>query len=103
MNKESHVTRQFFATLALSTVTACAPGRCWAADGASLPWDYTLNFLQHLVAGPIAHSVIVLSIIAALLAFALAGDSELARRLAKTAFGTALALIVVELLNYLVP
>jgi len=103
MNKTSHVTQQFFATLMLLTVTSCAPGLCWADDGASLPWDYPLDFLQHFVVGPFAHSLIALSIIAAMLAFAMAGDSELARRLAKMAIGTSLSLIVVELLNYLVP
>jgi type IV secretory pathway VirB2 component (pilin) len=86
-----------------STATACVLGRCWAADGAILPWDYPLDFLRHLVTGPLAHSVISLSTIAAMLVFALAGDCGLARRFAKAAVGTGLALIVVRLLDYLAP
>lgn len=41
--------------------------------------------------------MIIVCTILAVLAFALDGDCEAARRLSKTAFGTALALIAVEL------
>jgi len=41
--------------------------------------------------------------IVAMLAFALAGDSELVRRFAKAAIGTGIALVAVQFLNYLAP
>ena len=40
---------------------------------------------------------------AAILLSALAGDSELARRFAKAVVGTGVALVAVQLLNYLAP
>jgi len=56
------------------------PSHCWAAGEAVLPSDYTLDVIQNFLTGPLAHFVIVTSSIVALLAFALAGDTELARR-----------------------
>ncbi len=76
---------------------------CWATDQPALPWDYTLDVMQNYIAGPLAQAVIVVSSIVAMLAFTLAGDSELARRFVKTVFGTGVALVAVQLLNYLVP
>lgn len=64
---------------------------------------HTLDVMQTLIAGPFAQSVIVISGIAVLLTFALAGDSELARRFTKAVIGTGVALIAVQLLNYLAP
>ncbi len=79
------------------------PHPCWATDQPALPWDYTLDVMQNYIAGPLAQAVIVVSSIVAMLAFTLAGDSELARRFVKTVFGTGVALVAVQLLNYLVP
>jgi type IV secretory pathway VirB2 component (pilin) len=91
----------FAPALCGAAATVCAPSHCWAAGQAILPWDYSLEVTQNFVAGSLAHSVIVISGIVATLAFALAGDSELARRLVKTVIGTGVALLAVQLLNYL--
>jgi type IV secretory pathway VirB2 component (pilin) len=85
------------------SATLFLPSWSWADGRAALPWDQTLTIMQNFVAGPLAQSVLVISAVVAMLAFALAGDSGLARRFAKTAIGTGAALIAVELLNYLVP
>lgn len=103
MNQASLATRHFLAAIGVAATTLFAPWRCWAAEQPDLPWDNTLNVMQNFVAGPVAQSVIVLSSIAAVLTFALAGDNELVRRIAKTVIGTGVALIVVQLLNYLAP
>lgn len=79
------------------------PSWSWADSQAALPWDQTLTTIRNFVAGSLAHSVLVISAVAAMLAFALAGNNELARRFAKTVIGTAAAVIAVQLLNYLVP
>jgi type IV secretory pathway VirB2 component (pilin) len=103
MNQPSHATRPFLAAIGGAAVTVFTPSHCWAGGNAVLPWDYTLDAMQNFIAGPFAQSVIVLSSIAAALTFALAGDNELVRRMAKAVIGTGVALIVVQLLNYLAP
>jgi type IV secretory pathway VirB2 component (pilin) len=85
------------------TATLFTPIRSWAESQAALPWDQTLTVIQNFVAGPLAGSVLAISAAVAMLTFALAGDSEFARRFAKTVIGTGAALIAVQLLNYLVP
>lgn len=103
MNQPSHATRPFLAAIGVAAAILFAPWSCWATDQPVLPWDNTLNVIQNFIAGPFAQSVIVLSSIAGVLTFALAGDNELVRRLAKAVIGTGVALIVVQLLNYLAP
>jgi type IV secretory pathway VirB2 component (pilin) len=103
MNQPPYTTRHFLTAIAGAAVTLFTPSHCWAAGQPVLPWDYTLDVMQNFVAGPFAQSVIVLSGIAAVLTFALAGDNELVRRLAKAVIGTGVALIAVRLLNYLAP
>ena len=103
MNQASHACRPFLAAIFSATATLFTPSHCWASGEAVLPWDYTLDVLQNFVAGPLAHFVVVSSSIVTLLAFALAGDSELARRFAKALIGTGVAVIVVRLLSYLAP
>lgn len=103
MNQASHATLPFLASIGGAAVTLFTSSHCWAGRNAVLPWDYTLDVTQNFIAGPFAQSVIVLSSIAAVLTFALAGDNELARRLAKAVIGTGVALIVVQLLDYLAP
>jgi type IV secretory pathway VirB2 component (pilin) len=103
MNQASGATRHFLAAIGTAAATLFAPSRCWGADQPVLPWDYTLDVIQNFVAGPLAHFVIAISSIVALLAFALAGDNEVVRRLAKAAIGTGVALVAVQLLNYLAP
>jgi len=103
MTQASNKSKRFLAALCSAAATLFAPSHCWAADQANLPWDYTLDVIQNFVAGPLAHSVIIISGIVAMLAFALAGDSELVRRFAKAAIGTGIALVAVQLLNYLAP
>ena len=103
MNQASHVTRPLLAAIGTAAATLFTPRHCWAACEPVLPWDYTLDVMQNFIAGPFAQSVIVISGIAAVLAFALAGDNELVRRLAKAVIGTAVALIAVQMLNFLAP
>ncbi len=102
MNQALHWTRHLVPA-ASAAVTLCNPSHCWAADPAVLPWDYTLDIMQNFVAGPLAHFVIVIAAICAVLGFALAGDNELVRRFAKAVIGTGAALLAVWLLNYLAP
>jgi type IV secretory pathway VirB2 component (pilin) len=85
------------------SATLFLPSWSWADSQAALPWDQTLTTIQNFVAGPLAHSVLGISAVAGMLAFALADDCELARRFAKTAIGTGAAVIAVQFLNYLVP
>jgi type IV secretory pathway VirB2 component (pilin) len=103
VNQASHTSPPFLSAIGSTAATLFTPGHCWAAGEAILPWDYTLDVIQNFVAGPLAHFVIVTSIIVALLAFGLGGDTELARRFAKAVIGTGLALLAVQLLNYLAP
>jgi type IV secretory pathway VirB2 component (pilin) len=103
MNQASHTSRPFLAAIFSAAATLFTPSHCWAAGEAILPWDYTLDVIHNFVAGPLAHFVVVTSTIIALLVFALAGDTELARRFAKTVVGTGLALLAVQLLNFLAP
>ncbi len=103
MNQASHATQPFLAAICSAAATLFTPSHCWAAGPVNLPWDYALEVIQSFVAGPLAHSVIVISSIVAMLAFALAGDNELVRRFAKAVIGTGVALIAVQLLNYLAP
>lgn len=100
MSLASHWTRYFVAGAAVALFN---PSHCWAADSTVLPWDYTLNAIQNFVAGPLAHFVIVIAAICAMLGFALAGDSELVRRCARAVIGVGAALLAVQLLNYLAP
>lgn len=102
MNQESHRTR-YLLPAASAAATVFNPSHGWAADAAVLPWDYTLNAIQNFVAGPLAHLVIAVAAICAVLGFALGGDSELMRRFAKAVIGTGIALLAVWLLNYLAP
>jgi type IV secretory pathway VirB2 component (pilin) len=103
MSQASRSPRYFRAAAGGVAAIFFTPCHCWAADQAVLPWDYTLTVMQNFVAGPLAQSVIAISAIAAVLGFALAGDSEVTRRFAKAAIGTGIALIAVQLLNYLAP
>jgi type IV secretory pathway VirB2 component (pilin) len=103
MKQTSHMTQPFLAAIGRAAATLLTPCRCWAAGGPVLPWDYTLDVVQNFIAGPFAQFVIFILGIAAVFTFALAGDNELVRRLAKAVIGTGVALIVVQLLNYLAP
>ncbi len=103
MNPVSHSARYVLAGAASAIVIVFNPNHCWAAVGPALPWDYTLNVIQNFVVGPLAQFVVCVSTICAVLGFALAGDSELVRRFAKALIGTGVALLAVQLLNYLAP
>lgn len=103
MNRASVWPKYCLICLSGVSATLFSPSLSWADSQAVLPWDQTLTIMQNFVAGPLAQSVLVISSVVAMLAFALAGDSELARRFAKMVIGTGTALIAVQLLNYLVP
>jgi type IV secretory pathway VirB2 component (pilin) len=103
MKQASNKCQPFFQTLCGVVATVFAPSHCWAAGQAILPWDYSLDAMQNVITGPLAHSVILISGIAAMFAFALAADNKLARRFAKTVVGTSIALLAVQLLKYLAP
>ncbi len=103
MNQASRATAHFLSIVVTAATTLAAPSHFVAANQPALPWDYTLNVIQNVVVGPLAMFIIVISGIAAVLGFALDGDNELVRRLAKAVIGTGVALIAVQLLNYLAP
>jgi type IV secretory pathway VirB2 component (pilin) len=103
MNRALTCTKNILTGAIGVTATLFTPSHCWAGGNAVLPWDYTLTAIQDFVADPFAASVLLISAVVAILAFALAGDSELGRRFAKTVVGTSVALIAVQLLNYFVP
>jgi type IV secretory pathway VirB2 component (pilin) len=88
------------ATIALALLF---PRDCLAASHATLPWDYTLEVMQNFVCGTLADFVLIMSALFAALVFILAGDGAVARRFAKMVVGTAVALLAVQLLNYLAP
>lgn len=79
------------------------PASSWGATAAELPWDQPLKALQAALIGPVAHSLIAMSFIGAVFAYAIAGDSEIARRLAKAGLGVSVGLVLLRLMNYLVP
>ena len=101
MSQASIQTRNLLAALIAAVLSVSRPSVGHAATQATLPWDETLDIVQNFLIGPVAHSVIAISVIAASLAYAVAGDSKLARHLAKAAVGSAVALVAVELMNYL--
>jgi type IV secretory pathway VirB2 component (pilin) len=75
----------------------------WATPGAAFPWDAPLEALQQTLVGPVAHSLIAMSFIGAIFAYAIAGDSQVARRLARAGLGVSVALSVLGLMNYFLP
>jgi type IV secretory pathway VirB2 component (pilin) len=89
------------------TATAAAlalwPAPSWARTDSGLPWDEPLGALQQALIGPVAHSLIGMSFIGAIFAYAIAGDSDIARRLAKAGLGVSVALVLLQLMNYLLP
>jgi type IV secretory pathway VirB2 component (pilin) len=103
MNRASIWPKYCLICLSGVSATLFLPIWSWADSQAVLPWDQTLTIMQNFIAGSLAQSVLVISAVGAMLAFALAGDSELARRFAKTAIGTGAAVIAVWFLNYLLP
>ncbi len=103
MNRASIWSKYSFIGVIGVTATLFTRSRSWADSQAVLPWDQTLTVMQDFLVSQLAHSLLMTSAVAAMLAFTLAGDSELARRFAKTVLGTGLALVAVRLLNYLVP
>ncbi len=79
------------------------PASFLASTGAGFPWDAPLQALQEALIGPVAHSLIAMSVIGTVFVYAIGGDSEIARRLAKAGIGVGVALGVLRLMNYLLP
>jgi len=103
MKRASKRIHRFLATAVAVTTAALQPASSWATPGAAFPWDAPLEALQQTLVGPVAHSLIAMSFIGAIFAYAIAGDSEIARRFAKAGLGVSVALGVLRLMNYLVP
>ena len=103
MKMASAQIKRFLIVATAAAAVALQPASSWAATAAELPWDQPLVALQAALIGPVAHSLIAMSFIGAVFAYAIAGDSEIARRLAKAGLGVSVALGVLRLMKYLVP
>ena len=87
MNQASHATRPFLTAIGGFAAILLTPAHSWATDQPALRCGYTLDYAEfHRRAA--RTFVIVTSSTVAMLAFALAGDSELVRRLAKVCLAT---------------
>jgi type IV secretory pathway VirB2 component (pilin) len=95
--------KRFLIVAMAAAAVALQPASSWAATATELPWDQPLEALQEALIGPVAHSLIAMSFIGAVFAYAIAGDSEIARRLAKAGLGVSVGLVLPRLMNYLVP
>ncbi len=94
---------RFVVAAATAAAVVLQPASSWAATAAELPWDQPLDTLQQTLVGPVAHALITMSFIGAVFVYAVAGDSDITRRFARTALGVSVALGVLRLMNYLVP
>jgi type IV secretory pathway VirB2 component (pilin) len=103
MQRASKRIHSFLVAAPAATAAALWPASSWATTGAGFPWDQPLEAVQQTLVGPVAHSFIVMSLIGAVFAYAIAGDSDIARRLAKAAVGVSIALGVLRLMNYVLP
>jgi type IV secretory pathway VirB2 component (pilin) len=93
------------ATFAATALSLLVPAAACAGSPpiGTLPWDQPFNTVAALLTGPIAHTFIAFALTAALLMYGIQGNCELARRLFKAGFATAVAVESVKLLNYLLP
>jgi type IV secretory pathway VirB2 component (pilin) len=103
MQRASKRIHSFLVATPAAAAAALWPASSRATTGAGFPWDQPLEALQQTLLGPVALSLIVMSLIGAVFAYAIAGHSDFARRLAKAAVGVSIALGVLWLMNYLVP
>jgi type IV secretory pathway VirB2 component (pilin) len=102
MKKASRQIEKFLVG-AIATTVALWPSASWARTDSGLPWDQPLEALQAALIGPVAHSLIAMSFIGAIFAYAIVGDSEISRRLTKAGLGVGVALLLLRLMNYLLP
>jgi type IV secretory pathway VirB2 component (pilin) len=98
-------TRSFVASFAATALFLLGPAAACAGSppGKALPWDQPLKTVAALLTGPIAHTFIVFALAVAFIMYGVQGNCELARRLFKAGFATAVAVESVKLLNYLLP
>ena len=78
----------------------------WASPGAAqaLPWDQPLNDIATYLSGPLGHMFAVGSLIGWAILYVGGGSrSEGAKRFARAAVGTTMALAAVRVVNYLLP
>lgn len=92
-----------FVATATGVTLVLQPASCLASTGVGFPWDAPLEALQEALIGPVAHSLIAMSVIGAVFVYAIGGDCEIARRLAKAGIGVGVALGMLQLMNYLLP
>jgi len=103
MKRGSRQIDRFFVAVTAAAAASLWPAPSWARTDSGLPWDQPLETMQAALIGPVAHALIRMSFIGALLVYAIAGDSDIARRLAKAGLGVSFALGALRLMNYLVP
>jgi|SRR5712664_3907717 len=103
--KPQRHSRALVTTLTATAVFALTPvaTRAGSPSSGSLPWDQPLNAVGALLTGPIAHTFIAFVLAVAFIMYGVQGNCELARRLLKAGFATAVAVESVKLLNYLLP
>jgi type IV secretory pathway VirB2 component (pilin) len=90
-------------TAAAFSLTRPVPACAGSPSSGTLPWDQPLNTVAALLTGPIAHTFIAFALAVAFIMYGVQGNCELARRLFKAGFATAVAVESVKLLNYLIP
>ncbi len=97
--------RGFVATLTAAAFSLMTPAAACAGSPPSgtLPWDQPLKTVAAFLTGPIADTFIAFAVTVAFLIYGIQGNCELARRLFKAGFVTAVAVEAVKLLNYLLP
>lgn len=77
---------------------------CLAAQTAgALPWDQTLIALQNFLVDSLAPAVIVLAFSGAVILYPLGGHDQQAGRIVGSGIGCCVALLIVQLLNYVLP
>lgn len=103
MKRASGQINRLFVAATAAAAAPLWPAPSWARTDSGLPWDQPLEAMQAALIGPVAHSLIAMSFIGAIFAYAIAGDSEIARRLARAALGVGVALVLLRLMNYLLP
>ncbi len=75
----------------------------WAAPyAAAMPWDQTLDAIQDMLVGPVAHAAIALNFALSVILYAV-GSHQRAARLLAGGLAAYAALIAIHLVTYIAP
>ena len=103
MKRAFQSTASSLVTAGVTTALLLPGSSCFAAPTAALPWDYTLIALQDMLNSYVAPAAILLALSGAIVLYSLGGHDKQAGRLAGSGIGGCVALLVVQLLNYVFP